>query len=86
MQPANKALRKDIPIFKSKDVPSKMKCQRLVDHVYAVFAFVSEKLVVDHTNDGKDHKQKKRDLGRMPHANVQYGKENMGVDMGLPSQ
>ena len=29
-------------IYKSKDVPWKVKCQRLVDHVYAVFSFGSE--------------------------------------------
>ena len=40
MQSANKAFWKDIQTYKSKDVP--WKCQRLVDHVYAVFAFGSE--------------------------------------------
>ena len=39
---ANKGFWKDILINKSKDVPWKVKCQRLVDHVYAVFAFGSE--------------------------------------------
>ena len=29
-------------INKSKDFPWKVKCQRLVDHVYAVFAYESE--------------------------------------------
>ena len=42
MQSANKAFWKDIMIFKSKDVPWKVKCQRLVDHVYAVKTFGSE--------------------------------------------
>ena len=42
MQSANKAFWKDSVIFKSKDVPWRVKCQRLVDHVYAVFAFGSE--------------------------------------------
>ena len=42
MQSANKVFWKDIVIYKSKDVPWKVKCQRLVDHVYAVFAFGSE--------------------------------------------
>ena len=42
MQSANKAFWKDILISKSKDVPWKMQCRRLVDHVYAVFAFGSE--------------------------------------------
>ena len=38
MQSANKAFWMDILIYKSKYVPWKIKCQRLVDHVYAVFA------------------------------------------------
>ena len=42
MQSANKAFWKDIMMFKNKDVPSRVKCQRLVDHVYAVFSFGSE--------------------------------------------
>ena len=42
MRLANKAFSKDILIYKSKDVPWKVKCQRLVDHVNAVFAFGSE--------------------------------------------
>ena len=42
MQSANKAFWKDILIFTSKDVPWKVKCQRLVDHVNAVFASGSE--------------------------------------------
>ena len=53
MQWANKAFGKDILMYTSRDVPWKVKCQRLVDHVYAVFAFGSEKLVVAHTDDGK---------------------------------
>ena len=44
MQSASKAFWKDILIYKSKDVPWKVKCQRLVDHVCAVFAFGSENL------------------------------------------
>ena len=39
MQSANKASWKDIKIYRSKDVPWRFKCQRLVDHVYAVFTF-----------------------------------------------
>ena len=37
VQSANKAFWKNILIFKSKDVPWKVKCQRLVGHVHAVF-------------------------------------------------
>ena len=44
MQSATKAFWKDSLIFKSKDVPWKIKCQRLVDHVNAEFAFWSENL------------------------------------------
>ena len=42
MQSANKAFWKDSLTFKSKDVPWKVKCQRLVGHVCAIFAFGSE--------------------------------------------
>ena len=42
MQSANKTFWKDILVHTSKDVSWKIKCQRLVDHVYAVFAFGSE--------------------------------------------
>ena len=42
VQSANKAFWKDVLIYKRKDVPWKVKCRRLVDHVYAVFAFGSE--------------------------------------------
>ena len=42
MQSANRALWKDSMIYRSKDVPWKVKCQRLVDHVYQVFTFGSE--------------------------------------------
>ena len=42
MQSANKAFWKDNMIIKSKDIPWRVKCQRLVDHVYAVFSFGSE--------------------------------------------
>ena len=42
IQLANKAFWKDIMIFKSKDVPRRIKCRRLVDHVHAVFSFGSE--------------------------------------------
>ena len=42
MQSANKAFKKDIKISKSKDVLWRVKCQRLVDQVFAVFSFGSE--------------------------------------------
>ena len=42
MQSANKAFWKDIMIYKSKDLPWRVKCQRPVDHVYAVFSSGSE--------------------------------------------
>ena len=43
MQSADKAYWKDIMIYKSKDVPWRIKCKRLVDHVYAVFPFLEGK-------------------------------------------
>ena len=42
MQSANKAYWKDVMIYKSKDVPWKIKCRRLGNHVYAVLSFGSE--------------------------------------------
>ena len=42
VQSANKALWKDIKIYRSKDIPWRIKCQRLVHHVFAVFSFGSE--------------------------------------------
>ena len=42
MQSVNKVFWKDILICKSQDVPWKVKCQRLVDHVYAVFTHGSQ--------------------------------------------
>ena len=42
MLSSNKAFWKDIMTYKSKDVAWKVKCQRLVDHVHAVFTFGSE--------------------------------------------
>ena len=63
-----------------------VKCQTLVDHVYAVFHFGSEKLVMDHTDDGKDQRMgnqdnvtsiplqetQRRNVGQLPYKNVQY--------------
>ena len=42
MQSSNKAFWKDILIYRSKDIPWKIKCRRPVDHVCAVFSFGSE--------------------------------------------
>ena len=42
MQSAKKTFWKDVLIYESTDVPWKVRCQRLADHVYAVFAFGSE--------------------------------------------
>ena len=42
MQSAVKAFWKDILVHRSKDVPSRIKCKRLVDHVSSVFSFGSE--------------------------------------------
>ena len=44
MQSADKAFWKDFMIHKSKDVPWRIKCLRLVDHMCAVFSFGSENL------------------------------------------
>ena len=72
----------------------KVKCERLVDHVYAVFAFGSEdwswtqrtmeKFIGWETKTMtrlfRVERQKKRDVGRLQHKNVQYGQEDVGAD------
>ena len=42
VQSVNKAFCKDILVCRSKDVPWRIRCRRLVDHVYSVFSFGSE--------------------------------------------
>ena len=95
MQSANKAFWKDILIHKCKHVPWKVKCQRLVDHVHAVFAFGSEDLLwtietmernkVWETKTMlrlfrfKRHKEETW-VNNQSHKNVQYGQEDMGTD------
>ena len=39
LQSANKFFWRDILVCRSKDVPLRIKCRRLVDHVYSVFSF-----------------------------------------------
>ena len=92
MQSANKTFWKDIKIYKSKDVPWRIKCQRLVDHVYAVFSFGSEiwswtqqtleKLKRGKNNDEvvQHEKTRRRYVGGIPDKNHHYGQEDMGAD------
>ena len=54
MLSANEALWRDILVYRSKDVPWRIKCRRLVDHAYSVFSFGSENLVLDHSNNGQN--------------------------------
>ena len=42
MQNANKAWWRDVKIYRSKDVPWRVKCRRMMEHVYSVFCFGSE--------------------------------------------
>ena len=58
MQSASEAFWKDIMTYKSKDVPWKVKRQRLVDNVHAVFTFGSEnsswrQQTMEKSKDGK---------------------------------
>ena len=46
MQNVNKVWWRDLRIYRSKDVPWRVKCRRLVEHVHSVFCFGSEKLVM----------------------------------------
>ena len=93
MQSADKAFWKDTMRCKSKDVPWRITCQRLVDHVYAVFSLGSEKWswtqqTLDKIKGGKQNndevvpleKTKRGDVGRIPGKNHNYGQEDMGAD------
>ena len=94
MQSANKAFWKDILIYMSTDVPWKVKCQRLVGQVCAVFAFGSEnwswtkqtmetmKRLGNRDNVSLVPIQitQRRNMGRQPYKNVQFGKEDMDTD------
>ena len=81
MQSANKAFWKDILVYKNKHVPWKVKCQRLVDHVYAVFAFGSENwswTIQTENITGRETKTMIR-LFRFKrrYKNVQHGQKDM---------
>ena len=91
MQSANKAFWKDILISKSKDVPWKVKCRRLVDHVYAVFAFGSEHwpwtvLTLDKIKGWETKtmlrlfrfKRRNRDMSRLSCKDMQNGEKFFG--------
>ena len=43
MQTANKAWWRGVKIYRSKDVPWRTKCRRMVEQVYSVFSFGSER-------------------------------------------
>ena len=61
IQHANMAWWRDVKIHRSKDVPSRVKCRRMVEHVYSVFCFGSEKVgpgVKPSWTESKDGKQK----------------------------
>ena len=92
MQSANKAFWKDIKIFKSKDVLWRIICQRLVEHVHAVFSFGSEtwswtqqtlekmKKVGNKNND----EMTRGDVGGIPDKNQHIMARKMWVQMKLP--
>ena len=98
MQSANKAFSKNILFYKSKDVPWEVKCQRLVDHVYAVFAFGIENWswIVPTLDKVKGwetktmirlfrFKRQRRNMGRSPYMNVQCGQEDNEFRWACPS-
>ena len=61
IQHANMAWWRDVKIHRSNDVPSRVKCRRMVEHVYSVFCFGSEKVgpgVKPSWTESKDGKQK----------------------------
>ena len=86
---------KDILITKSKDIPWRIKCRRLVDHVYAVFSFGSENwswtLQTCERIKGWEAKivfrlrQKRRNMGRLFSKSLQNGQQEMDPDgIALP--
>ena len=95
MQSANKAFRKDTLIYKSKDIPWKIMCRRLVDHVFPVFSFGSEnwpwtmqpleRIMEWETKTMlrlfRLKKTKRRNMGRLLLCkDMKNGQEDMGTD------
>ena len=78
MQSANKTFWKDILIYKSKDIPWKIKCQRLVDHVCAVFAFGVKYWSWTIHNDGQNQRIGNQDSDTF--VQFQRHKEETWVD------
>ena len=56
MQSAKKSFVDDVKIHRSKDVPWRVGCRRMVEHVHSVFRFGSEKLVLDPENSRQDQR------------------------------
>ena len=90
MQSANKAFGKDTLTCRRKDVPWKVTCQRLVDHIYAVCAFCSENWTrtirtLERISMGNQEnvtsiplqKTQKRNVGQPPYKNVQLRNEDI---------
>ena len=94
MQSANKAYEKDIAVYRSKDVPWRIKCRRLVDHVYSVFSFGSAnwswtiqtmdriKKVGGEDNDAiiLIQQKERRNMGPVQYKMLQSCQEDMGTD------
>ena len=101
MQSANMAFWNTILAYKSKDVLWKIKCQILVDHVNAVFAFGSENwswtILTMERIEGWETKtmlrlfrcerHKEENMGSPTiYTNVQYGKVDVDTDgLTLPT-
>ena len=61
MQNADKSWWSDVKIYRSKDVPRRVKCKGVVEHVFIVFCFGSEnwswsQAILDRKNGNKGHK------------------------------
>ena len=61
MQSANKAWWKDVKIYRSKDVPWRVKCRRIMEHGPSVFCFGSENWswTRELSTESKDGKQRR---------------------------
>ena len=56
MQSANKAWWRDVTIYRSKDVPWRAKCRRMVEHVKKCILLSKRKLVLDSSHLGQNYK------------------------------
>ena len=65
MQNTNKAWWRDARVYRSKDVPRRVKCKRMVEPVYSVFCFDGKDQRMGHTIDEKHMQVQKERRGKL---------------------